>query len=135
MPVLKSPALTAKESERLQAERETEALLRPMLTEGNQIMTGDGTLENPVRSMTVEEQLTERASATTEGGVQPSYEAEYAAATTPQAKAQVAAKYGDWERAYGNSQNVIGEVRRSADEWKAKYEGAASVRPVQEPPR
>ena len=107
-------AYTEDEQKKHDAEAALDALVKPMMTDQNRYMTGDGTVGNPVRE-SVGEQLAAKAPTEEPAAQTPSaYDAEYQAATTAQEKAQVAAKHGDWQKAYGNAQNAIGEERTRA---------------------
>jgi len=133
MPLESSPAFTEKDKTKEQAMAETDALLKPLMADGNRYMTGDGTLDKPVEPA-LGDRLTEtgvdRKTATETSNA---YETEYVAATTAQDKAQVAAKHGDWQKAYGNAQNVIGEGRVRETTYKEQLSEANTRQPVQAP--
>jgi hypothetical protein len=131
-----SRAYTEEEQKKHDAEAALDALVKPLMADQNRFMTGDGTVGNPVRE-SVSDQL---ASQKPEEPAQPdkpsAYEAEYAAATTAKEKAQVAAKYEDWQKAYGNAQNVIGEERTRAATYQEQLDSIRSQavqQPAQQP--
>ena len=123
-------ALTTEEKAKAEAQRQTEEILKPMMTEQNRFMTSDGTIGSETNQ--IREQLEGQKEATP---APSAYETEYAAATNAQDKAQVAANHKDWQRAYGNSQNVIGEVRARSETFEQQLEAerSRSVPPVQQP--
>ena len=127
------PALTEKERETAEAQRQTEEILKPMMTEQNRFMTDDGTIGKATGS--INSQLENRGNLQDpQPQNQPStYETEYSAATTAQDKAQVAAKHGDWQKAYGNAQNALGEVRVKADTYEQQLEAERSRPAPQQP--
>ncbi|KKL49566.1 hypothetical protein LCGC14_2314240, partial [marine sediment metagenome] len=119
-------AVTADEEKKIAAEAQLDAILKPHM-EGQRFQTDDGTIKPQAPAQ--EEKTT---GAPQEASV---YETEYQAAATAQDKAQVAAKHGDWQKAYGNAQNALGEVRVRAETFEQQLEAerSRSVPPVQQP--
>lgn len=126
-------AYTVEEQDKHEAEAALDKMLKPLMTEQNRYMTGDGTIGNPVRGAVSEQLAAEKPVEPAKPDEQPNaYETEYAAATDAQNKAQVAAKHEDWQKAYGNAQNVIGEGRARETTLLQRAE-AAEARVTQVP--
>ncbi len=118
MPTMPTLAQTDGGKAKADADAALDAIVKPSLTQQNRFMTEDGTVGNQAPS--VDEQLRTQ-------GEQPApsstFETEYAAAATPQEKAQVAARHGNWEKAYGNAQNEKGEIRGNFEKQIAGLQG------------
>ena len=115
-------AMTDKEAERLKAEGQLDNLIKEKMIDGNRFVTGDGTIGNA--TVDVVDQIKATSEPTTQGA---SFDTEYAAATTHADRVQVAARHGQWEKAYGATQNEKGEERNRHATELAGLQGQLDV--------